>query len=126
MATVAACGGSSGNGATTTQTVAATTTQPTKATGSVAVAGNAPYWAWKLTKQDPDLKQFADYVASDWCKKPEIARSLDVSTQVLPIEYGFYRQKMGKPTTTAAWADDVETKALIAAYIESTYCPAKD
>lgn len=121
IAAVAACGGT-GNTATTV-TAQPTTTEPTLGNGPHASSEQSPYWAWKLAKQDPDLKQFADYSAKEWCEPSAAVRYMKVSTQTLPIEYGFYRNKIGKPTGTPAWADDVETKSLIATYIESTYCP---
>ena len=125
LATVPGCGGGSGSTVTTvTQTVPATTAEPTLPKGNHASAAQSPYWAWKLTALDPDLKQFADYYAKEFCEKDRRFYSIDVSGQLLPIEYGFYRNKIGEPISAPTWADDVEVKSLLGSYIVSTYCPA--
>ena len=127
VASITACGGSSGNNATTvTQTVQPTTTEPTRVRGSVGVAGNAPFAEWQLVKYDPELKQFGDYYAREFCKQDERLYSLEVSGMTLPHEYAFYRKKLGKPSAIPKWADDVEVKSMLGQYMVTHYCPWND
>lgn len=125
---VVACGGESTNdAATVTQTVQATTTDPTRVSGPVGLAANAPFAEWQLVKYDPDLKQFGDYYAKEFCEKPEALYSINVSSQEMPIEYAFYQNNIGKPSSgLPVWADDIEVKSMLGQYMVTHYCPVKD
>lgn len=124
IAAVAACGGP---GTAATVTTQPTTTDPTLSPGPVGIAEHAPYWEWKITKQDPDLKRFGDYYAKEFCDKPMQLYVTNVDSQLLPHEYAFYRNKIGKPIDgMPTWKDDVETKSLLGAYMVSTYCPVEN
>lgn len=123
---LAACGGgSTPNATTSTEPVQATTTEPPFTDGPPGQAANAPYWAWELTNRDPDLKQFADYYAAEFCKKDQRHYLSEVSSQSLAYEYAFYRNKIGKPIDMPEWADDAEVKSTLGLYMVSTYCPVK-
>lgn len=122
-----ACGGGSENTATTvTETVQATTTtttEPTRVRGPVGLAANAPFAEWQLRKYDPELIQFGDYYAQDFCKKPEAFYSVNVSGQLIPIEYSLYQRGLGQPSNMPTWTDDVEVKTMIGQYMVTHYCP---
>ncbi|MCZ0731870.1 hypothetical protein [Mycolicibacterium iranicum] len=112
---------------TETQTVQASPSttlppRPSRVTGSVGIAANAPFAEWNLVNYDPALKEFADFYGPEFCKKPESLYSLNVSSQIIPIEYGFYRANRGLSTDTP-WADDLDVKSMLGQYMVTHYCP---
>ena len=127
IAAVAACGGSSGNSATTATSQATPTTvaTPTLVQGAAqGAAVNASYWKTQLAGLDAKTREFADHYAAGFCKNPQVAHldarmvSAGQGLGRLKYEYAFWSHK-GEPT----WGNDAATQSKIAYYMVSNYCP---
>ena len=123
-----ACGGGSEKTAaistTTRQAVATTVSAPTLAKDEPqGAAVNAQYWTSQIDVLDRKTKEFADYYAAEFCKKPDVAHldarmiSSGSGLGILSYPYGFWSK------SNPAWQDDAVTQTTIAYYIVSNYCP---